>query len=59
MASWRRIRSTLFLVAFLVMVILVLVGATDNGVGQQELWITLVALVVGLAVIWWPRKPVS
>jgi hypothetical protein len=41
------------------MVILVLVGATDNGLGQQELWITLVALVVGLAVIWWPRKPVS
>jgi hypothetical protein len=58
-ASWARIRSTILLVVFLVLVMVVLTGATGNGLGQQELWITLVVLVVGLVIIWRPRKSAS
>jgi hypothetical protein len=55
--TWRKIRSTLLLVVFLVLVMMVLTGASNGGVGQWELLITLVVLVAGLVVIWRPRKP--
>jgi hypothetical protein len=58
-SSWRRIRSTILLGVFLALVLVVTSSATDAGVGQWELLITLVAFVVGCAVIWWPRKPLS
>ena len=58
-SSWRRIRSTILLAVFLALVIVVTSGASDGAVEQRELLITLVVFVVGCAVIWWPRKPLS
>ena len=58
-SSWRRIRSTILLAVFLALVMVVTSSASDAGVGQWELLITLVVFVVGCAIIWWPRKPVS
>jgi hypothetical protein len=54
-ATWAKVRSTGFLVGFLVLVVVVLAQATSGGVGQVELVITGLVLVVGLVVIWRPR----
>jgi len=54
-ATWVKVRSTGFLVGFLVLVMVVLAGAASGGIGQVELVITGLFLVVGLVVIWRPR----